>query len=110
MPRPQINPTQQQRELVRSLTAFGVRQEDIARKLGIRSPKTLRKYFREELDSGASDANARVAQTAFKLATSGRCPVATIFWLKSRAGWTEQREFQPAGTPPPVIVAKEDAA
>ena len=110
MPRPRINPTQQQREMVRSLTAFGVRQEDIARKLGIRSSKTLRKHFREELDTGAADANASVAQTAYKMATSGRCPIITIFWLKSRAGWKEQPDFQRAGAQPPFVVAKEEAA
>ena len=29
-------------------------------------------------------------QTAFKMAISGKCPAMTIFWLKTRAGWSEK--------------------
>jgi hypothetical protein len=111
MPRPKIKPTQAQRDLVRSLVAFGVSQEKIARQIGIRSAKTLRKHFREELDRGELEANANVANAAYKMATSGQHPVITIFWMKCRAGWREQRDFQATpGAPPPFIVAKEEAA
>ena len=110
MPRPKLEPTSRQRDLVRSLAACGVAHEYIAREIGIKSPKTLRKYFRDELDLGAERANATVAKTAFQLAASGTCPAMTMFWLKSRAGWREQREFQPPGAPPPFIVAKDEEA
>ena len=33
--------------MVKSLSAYGVKQEDIAKLVGLRSVKTLRKYFRE---------------------------------------------------------------
>ena len=36
------------------------RGEEIARFIGLRSPKTLRRHFREELDRAATEANAQV--------------------------------------------------
>ena len=108
MPRPKMEPTQKQRELVRSLIAYGFSQDKIAREIGIRSAKTLRKYFRAELDLGELEANATVANAAYKMATSGRHPVMTMFWMKCRAGWKEQRDFQPApGVLPPFIVVRD---
>jgi hypothetical protein len=94
--------------MVRLMAACGVDQEQIAARIGIRSPKTLRKHYREELDRGALDANMRVSQSLFKMATSGDCPTATIFWLKSRAGWKDHRGFEPSAVAPPsFIVAHE---
>lgn len=40
MPRPKLNPTDEDRRLVKSMAAVGTRQEDIARMVHIRSPKT----------------------------------------------------------------------
>lgn len=60
MPRPKLNPTEEQRRLVKSLAAMGTLQSDIAKMIGIRSPKTLRKHFRMELDRGALEANSNV--------------------------------------------------
>jgi hypothetical protein len=95
-------PTDEDRERVRLLAAIGVKQDIIARI--IRNPlvtseaypagepicaRTLRKYFRDELDLGMTEANAQVGQTLFQMATSGQCPAATIFWLKCRMGWRE---------------------
>jgi AraC-like DNA-binding protein len=88
MSRPRFAPSDQQRQLVKSLAAYGIGQEEIARKIGV-SSKTLRRHFREELDRGATDANAQVAQTIYKMATSGEFPAASIFWLKCRAGWRQ---------------------
>jgi len=107
MPRPKLQPTDENRKMVRMMAAFGISQDQIASKVGIRSQKTLRKHFREELDCGAVEANMRVAQTLFKMATSGNQPSATIFWLKTRADWKELRGFEPAAVPPPFIVASD---
>ena len=107
MPRPMINPTAEQRLLVKSLAGVGVKHEDIARKVGIRSPKTLRKHFREELDLGAMEANYTVAQALYKEAKSGNV-VAQIYWLKTRAGWQEHAPYHSGSVPPPpFVVAKE---
>ena len=67
---------------MKALAGFGVRKEDICAIMGLRSPKTLRKRFRRELDLGVVEARAKVTQAAFKLATSGRDPTSTMFWLK----------------------------
>ena len=89
MARPTFIPTDEQRRLVKSLAAYGMKHDAIARRLGIRSTKTLCKHFREELDSGDTEANAQVAQTLFQMAISGEQPASTMFWLKTRAGWRE---------------------
>jgi hypothetical protein len=71
MPRPKLNPTEEQRRLVKKLAAVGTKHEDIAHMVNIRSPKTLRKHFREELDRGAAEANASVAGALYKKAMDG---------------------------------------
>ena len=110
MPRPKFNPTTEQRLLVKSLAGVGIKHEDIARKVGVRSPKTLRKHFRAELDEGATDANYNIAQALFHKAKSGNV-AAQIFWLKSRAGWRDQPASPFASVaPPPFIVAQEQGA
>jgi hypothetical protein len=45
----------------RGSPGFGILQNDIAQMPKI-DPKTLRKHYRRELDTGATQANARVAQ------------------------------------------------
>lgn len=99
MARPRFQPTGEQRRTVEAMAAYGVREEEIARTVGEAGidPKTLRKHFRRELDIGATKANSTVAQTLYKLATSGKHVGATIFWLKSRAGWKETNVVQHSG-------------
>jgi hypothetical protein len=104
--RPRFQPTPEQAKLVRKLVACGNRQEDIARVIGVRSPKTLRKYFRAELDRAAIEANTQVAHSLYKSAVSGNT-TAAIFWLKSRAGWREKHEAKTPAAAPPFIVKKE---
>lgn len=75
---------------------MGTRQEDIATVIGI-SLRTLTRNYREELDRGAIEANSRVAQSLFQIATNvdeeGKrekgAVTAAIFWLKVRARWKE---------------------
>jgi hypothetical protein len=98
MARPRFVPDDQQRRMVRSMAAYGIPHEEIALCVGLRSAKTLRRHFREDLDRAGTEANARVAQSLFQQAISGKCIAATIFWCKARAGWREQ----PAGTPRPA--------
>jgi hypothetical protein len=76
------------------MAGFGIPQLEVAGFLGI-DMKTLRKHFREELDRGVVEANAKVAQSLFQMATQGKNVAAAIFWLKIRAGWRERVEIQP---------------
>jgi hypothetical protein len=108
MSRPKFSPTEEHRRLVKTLSAYGIPQEQIRRRIGIRSAKTLRRHFRKELDEGISDANFNVSRTLYKMATSGTHIAATLFWLKCRGGWKERStEDLTSSAPPPFIVAKE---
>jgi hypothetical protein len=111
MPRPSFKPTPEQRKLVRSLAALGLRQEWICEMLHLRSPKTLRKHFREELSKGQAEATAAVARTAYEMAFSGRYPAMLMFWLKCQAPGVplldtvvEKRARQPRASSGMVIV------
>jgi hypothetical protein len=83
MPRPRLHPTDEQRKLVKTLAAIGFTQHQIAAKIGIRSTKTLRKYFREELDHGDLEGYAKVQQMHFQMATDGKHWPATKDWQDS---------------------------
>ncbi len=56
MPRRAHEPTEKTRNEVQALAGFGVREDEIALYIGI-DPKTLRKYYRPELDTGHIKAN-----------------------------------------------------
>ena len=108
MPRAKLKPTQEQRNQVKFMAALGIKHEDIARFIGVKSPKTLRSHFRHELDRGAIEANTNVGRTLYKMATSGENPSATIFWVKCRAHWQEQPAATPASMVPPAFVVAQD--
>ena len=105
MARPPFTPTDEQRRMVRALSGFGVPHDDIGRIVKC-SPPTLRRRFRDELDLGSAEANAKVAQTLYQQATTPGNIAATIFWLKARAGWREKQVVEVTGkddTPIPVV-------
>jgi hypothetical protein len=89
-----------QRRQVEALAGYGVPETEIAAMVGI-DAKTLRKYYRHELDHGHSKANAKVAENLYRKATGdGRESVtAAIFWLKARARWKEVLVNEHAGVP-----------
>lgn len=88
--RPSHQPTADTRKTVEAMTGFGIPADDIARVISV-TGKTLRKYYRDELDLGTVKANSKVAQNLFKKATGDTREgvTAAIFWLKTRAGWRE---------------------
>jgi hypothetical protein len=97
-----FEPTDDQRRLVRALAGFGIVHDDIARQVGC-EPKTLRKHFREELDRGSVEATAKVAQSLFQMATTGKNVAAAIFWMECRAGWREKSQVEHTGLPRYVV-------
>jgi len=108
MPRPKMNPSVEQREKIKIMAACGIPQEEMVKQIGIRSAKTLRKYFRQELDRASVEANCTVARALFKKARDGDVE-AGKFWLKCRAGWREHPGFaSSASALPPFVVAKDD--
>jgi hypothetical protein len=76
-------PTKETRGIVKSYTAVGVPQEDLATLLDIDS-KTLRKHYREELDTSLIKANATVHGALYEKAKAGDVS-AIIWWEKTRA-------------------------
>ena len=97
-------PTADQRSMVESLSGFGIPQEHIAGKIDI-DLKTLRKHYRKELDGGVTKANSQVAQSLYKKAVELGDTTAMIFWLKTRARWSETQKVElsnPDGTLKPV--------
>src|SRR6476619_7331986 len=78
------------RKKVTMLAGFGLGTKQICLIIGIRSPQALKKRFGRELSRGVAEARAKVMESAFKSATSGRDPRMTIFWLKNRARWSER--------------------
>ena len=55
-------PTDEFRKLVESTSGLGLPHEQIAILVGI-DDKTLRKYYRAELDTGKAKANSQIAKT-----------------------------------------------
>ena len=88
--KPPHEPDARSRSQVKTLVSMGASHDDICLVIGVSKP-TMYKYYREELDAGAIEANATVAQSLFQQATNPDKPnvVAAIFWLKARAGWRD---------------------
>lgn len=88
--RASYEPSDKDRKQVTIMSGVGLTHDQIAKIVGV-SDETLRKYYKDELDTGASKMNAQVAQNLFSIATSkgpGSVPAA-IFWMKTRARWQE---------------------
>ena len=91
-------PTEDTRRTVIVCASIGTPHSVIAAALGIGSVNTLKKYYKMELRDGLEMSNARVAETLFRMALSGRVPAATFFWLKTRAGWRETTSIEHSGS------------
>ena len=80
-------PTDESRKLVETSSGLGLPHESIAALLGI-DDKTLRKYYREELDIGKAKANGQIAKTLYQKALAGDT-TSLIWWTKSQMRWSE---------------------
>lgn len=128
--RKRYSPTPKERAQVKMMAGLGITHEGISAVIGI-TPPTLRKYFRHEINVGQHEANAQVAASLYRQATHPTKPntIASIFWLKCRAGWrdhdsgvgatgkkeqqhddavsvTEGRRFAPGSAPPALKLVK----
>lgn len=88
MPRHPHKPTPETHQLVQLHATVGTPQELVCKLLGL-DGKTLRKWYREDLDLSRAKANATIGGALFNKAKGGDT-VAMIFWLKTRAGWRER--------------------
>ena len=94
--KPPHAPTEATRQTVQLHTMVGTNQTDIARVLDI-DEKTLRKYYRDELDLAKSKANATIGGALFNKAKNGDT-AAMIFWMKTQAKWAERHELDHSST------------
>lgn len=86
---PPFEPTDDERKTVELMVAVGIPQEGIA--LCVRDgidDKTLRKHFRNELDTAKHLADAKVAGAMFRSAIGGNVAAQTQ-WTKCRMGWKD---------------------
>jgi hypothetical protein len=127
MGRPAFAPSAEQRKQVETMAGYGITEDDIALVLGI-DPKTLRKHFRVELDTGHVKANARVAESLYLQAVGApaqydadgrlireeqkRVLGAAIWWEKTRCGRSEYAPPlpKPLGKKAAAELAAQDAA
>lgn len=98
MARKPYEPSDKERKQVTLMAGIGLTHDQIASIIGI-SDETLRKHFRVELDTAEAQLNARVAQNLFNIATSDKsgAVAASIFWMKTRAGWRETNRQEITG-------------
>ena len=107
MSRKPHEPTKESRQLVQLHATIGTPQNVIADILGI-DDKTLRLYYREELDQALARANASVGGALFNKATKGDT-AAMIFWMKTRAGWREKQEIDMTSNGGPLTIQWKNA-
>ena|SRR5690348_12152514 len=101
-------PTPERRRVVHSLTGYGASQDVVARTIGC-DPKTLRRWYRAELETGREDAALIVQQCAFKMASSGRSPMSTFKWLAARCPEWWIKDDAGAAPRPDALGKKERA-
>ena len=99
------------RRQVEAMAAYGIPEADIARVMEI-DPKTLRRHYRTELDTGHIKANSRMAENLYRKAMGDgpQAVTATIFWLKTRAKWKETTINEVSITSNPLADLMRDIA
>jgi hypothetical protein len=111
MARPSYQPTDQDTRTVQTMAACGFPHAEICTILDI-DEKTLRKHFRDTLDKAMIQADAKVSQTMFQMATSGEHPGMTAFWMKVRRRWKEpandHRFVDESGKDRPFLLSDAD--
>jgi DNA-binding transcriptional regulator YdaS (Cro superfamily) len=94
--RPPHEPTDKDRATVKVMTAGGIEQGAIAGVLGISKP-TLRKHYKREIATAASEAHARISASLFTMGTTGKNVAAAIWWEKTRRGFSETMRVEQTG-------------
>ena len=90
-------PTESLKSQVEAAAGLGLPQDQIGALIGV-DAKTLRRYYRHELDLGKAKASAQVAKSLFNKATSGNDTTAMIWWTKAQMGWGEAHTLKHIGS------------
>ena len=122
MARKRWKPDLGQIKQIEALSGVGLNMEQIAGYFGV-SDQTLERAIkkdaalREAIKKGRSLALAKVGETAYKMATSGKDTAMTIFWLKCKMGFKDTSKVEhthagpngePINTSPQVIISIPD--
>lgn len=91
--------TQKHRTQIEEMAGYGLPHEQIGAIIGI-DDKTLRKYYRIELDRGKASANAKVVKSLFHKATEDKDTTAMIWWTKAQMGWSDKPKEIDEESPP----------
>lgn len=95
-------PTEYTRRQVELLVAYGLPHDAIAHVIGVKSVTTLSAHYADEIKHGKERVNARAAHRLFHMMEQNEdmrvSLTATIFWLKTRAGWRESTAVVHSGT------------
>jgi len=99
--RPRFVPTAQHREIVMVMAGVNLPQSKIVRALGLKDEKTLRRYFRKELDQAAAKLEAQLAANLYGVACLKNNPTAALkaieMLVTMRFGWSR---YAPPPAPP----------
>lgn len=98
MTMPEFQPTDEERNQVSHLSGLGLNQGHIAALIrGGIDEKTLRKYFRHELDSGKAGRIQQVSSKLMEKIDMGDT-ASIMFYLKTQARWTENHKIDHSST------------
>ena len=104
--RPSHERTDEKAAQVEALVSFGVTIPEICTFIGV-SEETLRKYYKREIETAKVRRNAKVASFLFHSASGDAiadgasysdCLRASMFWLKTQAGFKERHEIDHTST------------
>ena len=87
--------TEAEKQAVRLMAIAGIAHKSIAQAIKT-DDETLRKYFKEDLENAADQANSSVVGALYKNAIGGNV-TAQIFWCKTKLGWREKSEIEHSG-------------
>lgn len=94
--RPEHKPTAKDRRSVKTMAGHGVQHEAIAASLGI-AKNTLYKHYREDIDKGDADAQAKIAQSLFSRGVKDKDTAALIWLSKTRLGYKDTSRVEVSG-------------
>ena len=93
-----VNLTEEQYKQIGVMSGIGLTLPQIAALIGVNYRTLDRMLVRDPklkdvVDQGRANAIAKVSQTAYKMAASGKNSDMTKFYLRCRAGWSEKIEI-----------------
>ena len=96
---PDLVLTEKDYKKIETLAGYGLTMDQIAGVFSM-SKDTLERRAKKvdmlhaAIEEGRAKAAARVTQSAYQMAVSGKVPAMTMFWLKTRCRWKEKHVIE----------------